>query len=306
MREYGIVSPQFWIGATGKALRGHPEAQVLALYLMTCPHANMIGVFHCPVLYMAHETGLGMEGASKGLRRLIEADFCRYDEATEEVFVVRMAAYQIGEALDPKDKRCIGIAKELDKVSSDQLRIGFSAIFSIAFNLPTARQKAAQKASPFEAPSKPLRSQEQDQEQEQEQDQDQDQEQEKVKRPVAAAPPRLPDLPDFVDRELWDAWVQGRKGKKITAVAAGLAIGQLAEWHHAGLDANAALRKAAIGGHQGLFEPSRTAGHSARDSPPTETAYQASQRRKVDILTGRNRPKTVVIEAEIATVEYAK
>ena len=57
MRDYGIVSPRFWIGETGKKLRGNPNEQVLALYLMTSPHANMIGVFHCPILYMAHETG---------------------------------------------------------------------------------------------------------------------------------------------------------------------------------------------------------------------------------------------------------
>lgn len=167
MRDYGIVSPQFWIGATGKSLRGCPEAQVLALYLMTSPHANMIGVFHCPVLYMAHETGLGIEGASKALARLIEAEFCRYDETTEEVFVVRMAAYQIGETLDPKDKRCIGVARELEKVSSEQLRIGFRARFSVAFNLPNSYIKPAPTTSPIEAPSKPLRSQDQDQEHEQ-------------------------------------------------------------------------------------------------------------------------------------------
>jgi hypothetical protein len=68
MRDFGKVNPQFWIGSTGKRLRGNPEAQLVALYLMTCPHANMIGVFHCPILYISHETGLPLEGASKGLR----------------------------------------------------------------------------------------------------------------------------------------------------------------------------------------------------------------------------------------------
>ena len=128
MRDYGIVSPQFWIGATGKSLRGHSEAQVLALYLMTSPHANMIGVFHCPILYMAHETGLGIEGLQRPLE-LIEAEFCRYDETTEEVFVVRMAAYQIGETLDPKDKRCIGVARELERCLLSNCALGFVLVF---------------------------------------------------------------------------------------------------------------------------------------------------------------------------------
>ena len=30
MRNYGTIVPQFWTGTTGKALRGHPDAQDLA------------------------------------------------------------------------------------------------------------------------------------------------------------------------------------------------------------------------------------------------------------------------------------
>ena len=205
MRDYGVVSPQFWIGATGKSLRGQPEVQVLALYLMTSPHANMIGVFHCPVLYMAHETGLGIEGASKALASLIQAGFCRYDDVTEEVFVTRMAAYQIGESLDPKDKRCIGVARELDKVSSEQLRIGFRAAFSVAFNLPVPSPKQAPVPSPSKAPLKPLRSQEQDQEQEQEQ--------------IPPAPKGVEVLPGFA--KFWEAWPSGdRKQAKSKCLEA--------------------------------------------------------------------------------------
>ena len=170
MRDYSSVSPQFWIGKTGKSLRGNLEAQLLALYLMTCPHANMIGVFHCPLVYMAHETGLPFEGASKGLRSLINAGFCQYDDETEEVFVVRMAAFQIGEGLDAKDNRCKSTAREYEKIQSALMRSAFFATYSVAFNLPGR----VEKLSPFEAPSKPLRSQEQ----EQEQDKDQDKEQE--------------------------------------------------------------------------------------------------------------------------------
>jgi hypothetical protein len=151
MREYGIVTPQFWIGNTGKALRGNLEAQVVALYLMTSPHANMIGVYYCPLDYIAKETGLPIEGASKALASLIEGEFCGVDGVTEEVFVVRMAAYQIGEQLSPKDKRCIGIARELEKVSSAELQQRFRAIYSVAYHLP----KVAGKLSPSKAPSKP-------------------------------------------------------------------------------------------------------------------------------------------------------
>jgi len=166
MRDYSVVSPRFWIGATGKELRGNAHAQVLALYLMTSPHANMIGVFHCPLIYMAHETGLGMEGASKALQSLIEAKFCTYEESSETVFVHRMAAFQIGDHLSDQDKRCKGVEREWNNIPSAQLRQAFFAIYSGAFHLP----KQAKKTRGTEAPSKPQRSQEQEQDQEQDQE----------------------------------------------------------------------------------------------------------------------------------------
>ena len=166
MRDYSKVSGQFWIGATGKSLRGDLEAQVLAMYLMTSPHAEMTGIYHCPILYMAHETGLTLEGASKGLRKLIEGAFCDYDEASETVFVYRMAAFQVGESLDPRDKRVTGISKAIEKVAVSRFRARFLSIYGQAFNL--AQQD--QNETFGEGASKPLRSQEQEQEQEQAQE----------------------------------------------------------------------------------------------------------------------------------------
>ena len=91
VRDYGKVSPHFWTGTTGKKLRNSPEAVIVAMYLMTSPHANMLGLYYMPILYVAHETGLGFEGASKGLRSACEAGFCSYDEASEMVWVHEMA-----------------------------------------------------------------------------------------------------------------------------------------------------------------------------------------------------------------------
>jgi hypothetical protein len=170
MRDYGAVSPKFWIGQTGRAMRGNVNAQLVALYLVTSPHANMIGVFYCPVEYIAKDTGLTIEGASKGLRSLIDLDFCRVDEQTEEVFVHSMAAFQIGDSLDAKDKRCIGVERELEKASSSLLKRAFRVRYAGPFNLAFPDQDDTPKTSPIEAPLKPLRSQEQEQDQEQEQE----------------------------------------------------------------------------------------------------------------------------------------
>lgn len=165
MREYGKVSPQFWVGRTGKALRGNAEVQVLALYLMTSPHANMIGVYHCPIAYMAHETGLSIEGASKALQSLIDANFCTFDVVDEYVFVHQFALHQVGESLTPTDKRCKGVENELARVPKNQCWQAFKARYAGPYNLPID----VQSASPIEAPSGPLASQKQKQKQEQKQ-----------------------------------------------------------------------------------------------------------------------------------------
>jgi hypothetical protein len=85
MRDYGKVSPHFWIGRTGKELRqAGPESQLVALYLLTSPHANMIGFITC-LAFLSHETGLTIEGARKGLNSAIEAGLWKYDDHSEMV-----------------------------------------------------------------------------------------------------------------------------------------------------------------------------------------------------------------------------
>ncbi|HUW38597.1 MAG TPA: hypothetical protein VMV91_14830 [Rhodocyclaceae bacterium] len=170
MRDYAKASPQFWIGTTGKKLRGDPEAQVVAFYLISSPHANMLGLYYLPMAYLCHETGLSQEGASKALRRVRELGFCEYDEETEMVWVIEAARFQIADQLNPSDKQTIGISNELMKLPRTKLAAGFAEKYRDPFHLSddvidSIRSKAL--ARPLEGPSKPLRSQEQEQEQEQ-------------------------------------------------------------------------------------------------------------------------------------------
>jgi hypothetical protein len=166
MREYAKISSSFWTGKTGRAIRGDSDAQIVALYLLTSPHANMIGVFYCPIAYISHETGSPLEGASKGLRRLIEEGFCTYDEDSETVWVHEMARFQIGDTLKASDNRIKDIRKRFEEIQESQIRRGFYAKYKEAFHLVETTVDDKPLPSPFEAPSKPLRSQEQEQEQE--------------------------------------------------------------------------------------------------------------------------------------------
>lgn len=172
MRGYGKVSPRFWNGPTGKAIRAlGPEAQVVALYLMTAPSSSMTGLYYLPIPILAHETGCPFEGASKALRSLSRAGFCTYDGDEEVVWVPEMAKHQIGDALKPGDKRVAGVAAALEPYRSSKFYADFIARYGAAYGVES-RPISKPLRSPLQAPSEPLRSQEQEQEQEQDQDQE--------------------------------------------------------------------------------------------------------------------------------------
>lgn len=162
-RDYAIVLPTFWTGATGRAIRAlGRDPMLLAAYLMTSPHANMIGLYHLPLAYLSHDTGIPLEGASEGLRSLGEVGFAFYDEATEVVWVPEMARFQILQgkaALKAKDKQVAGIHKLLAGFRKSVFYARFVEHYRDAFHLGAL--------PPSEAPSKGLRSQDQEQDQEQ-------------------------------------------------------------------------------------------------------------------------------------------
>lgn len=150
MRRYSQITSAFWTGNTGRAIRGDHDAQIVAMYLLTSPHATLEGVYVCPLAYIAHDTGSPLEGASKGLQRLIDAGFCTYDEDSETVWVHEMAWFQIGE-IKKGDKRLRYIQKFFDDLPESLIKQGFYERYKDIFALENKPLP-----SPLEAPSKPL------------------------------------------------------------------------------------------------------------------------------------------------------
>lgn len=167
MRDYGKVSPKFWTGKTGKAIKEDGiEATLVAMYLMTSPHADMLGIYYLPIVYIAHDTGLSIGGASKGLKSCIDANFCAYDPLLELVWVIKMAEYQIAPSLKESDNQVKAVHKAFLELPECQHLQAFYQFYKDKFHLPVH--------SFFLPPSKPLRSQEQEQEQEHEQEHEQE------------------------------------------------------------------------------------------------------------------------------------
>ena len=85
MRDYGRVYSAFWQDATMRAL---PEdARTLALYLLTCPHANLIGCFRLPAAYAADDLQWSSERVSEGFAKLCSVGFMTRDRDTQWVLI---------------------------------------------------------------------------------------------------------------------------------------------------------------------------------------------------------------------------
>lgn len=145
MRDFSQIRARFWTGRTGRALRSNRDAQVLALYLMTCQSANMIGLYYLAFPTLLHETGLTDEEAMGGFEALEAEDFARYRRDDETVWVINMLREQVGETIKPGDKRLTGVLREAEQEKRSVLYPAFFAHYQGAYKaLP----------SPLQAPSK--------------------------------------------------------------------------------------------------------------------------------------------------------
>jgi hypothetical protein len=111
----------------------------------------MIGVYVCPIVYVAHETGSPLEGATKSLQRLVNMGFCTYDEDAELVWVHEMARYQIGDELKASDNRVKDIQKQYENLPEGPIKSGFFEKYGRCFHLVEHKPLA----SPFAGPPKP-------------------------------------------------------------------------------------------------------------------------------------------------------
>jgi|GEM_PF-1275159 len=213
MRDYGKVSPQFWMGKTGKALRREgAAAQLVALYLITCPHANMLGLYYLPLSYIAHDTGLSLEEAERGLQGCIASGMCLYDDFSEMVWIFEMARFQVADELKGRDLRIKAVQGAYDALPANPFLPAFFERYAAALGMVSGRFEDGS-ATPFEGASKPLRSQEQEQEQNQQHHQDQGQPQEQehdaMRGDFAQLSPAEEPQPLYVEKKSY-LWTQGR------------------------------------------------------------------------------------------------
>lgn len=155
MRDYTRISPAFWTGRTGRALRRNPDAQRLALYLLSCPAATMIGVFYVASPTICHEVGLEPEILDALWLVLEQLDFAYFDPETEMVWVPNMAREQLDDTLKPGDRRISGVVRQLDSIRRHRFARAFWDRYAVAFSI-AGHGEAQALVGLFAAPAKPI------------------------------------------------------------------------------------------------------------------------------------------------------
>lgn len=87
MRDYGKVYTAFWISEDARDFS--EDGRMLSLYLMTCPHGNMVGCFRLPNAYAADDLKWGNERVSKGFAELYQKGFAYRCERSSWVVIHR-------------------------------------------------------------------------------------------------------------------------------------------------------------------------------------------------------------------------
>lgn len=146
MRKYATISPMFWVRGSGKRLRGNASAQLVALYLMSCPAASIVGIYPLSLPTLCHETGLDAEGARKALADLAHEGFAHWDEDEELVWVPGLALHQVGERISvsakgKKDYRHSAIVKALEPFRNHRFYAQFIDRYGLAYLLTETEEK---------------------------------------------------------------------------------------------------------------------------------------------------------------------
>ncbi|HKX17145.1 MAG TPA: hypothetical protein VJT33_03945 [bacterium] len=259
----------------------------------------MIGVYYLPLPTLCHEVNITARAARAALQALADVGFASYDETTASVWVPEMARYQIGPALQPRDKRITAILKMLAPFAAHPFAERFIAKYGEAFLL-----RAMPLQCPSEGPSEALGSQEQDQEQDQDHDQ-------------KAAPANDDGLTPEGLKDLWNKIIQRPAVEKMTATRVAHSKARIREhpdpaWWRSVFEkipTTPFLRGESKNGWRATFDwivandtngvkisegqyfVTNSASQAGRVAPPVPRRTMADHRRDVDALIGEVTPK---------------
>lgn len=149
MRSYGITKGRFWNGPTGRDIRAAgSDAQLVALYLFTNPHANAVGLYYLPFELLEKQLALPRYRIERALLALDRLRFAHFDAATEVVWVREMAHHQLGGKLPVGDGRLKAASRIYCEVPPNPYLSEFFDRYHDELKLPDRRVGTIPQASP--------------------------------------------------------------------------------------------------------------------------------------------------------------
>lgn len=91
MRDYGRVHTSLWASDTLAGISD--DARLLALYLLTCSHSTMGGIYRLPDGYVAEDLGWTTERFHSCLETLSDRGFIRYCQKAKWVWIVKFLVW---------------------------------------------------------------------------------------------------------------------------------------------------------------------------------------------------------------------
>lgn len=141
MSKYS-VDEKFWSGETGRELKMlGKDAQLLALFLITNPMANPLGLYNFTIEHVVRYLPMSVDEARLAMDALIGVDFVSYNDDTGMVFVHNMVSYQNGFNLKVTDTRLVSIHNKLRELPANEPLVQkFKAMYSDYLHLPKDNQ----------------------------------------------------------------------------------------------------------------------------------------------------------------------
>ncbi len=87
MRDYGKVHTSFWTSLNIRSMS--EDGRALAMYLLTCPHGTIAGVFRLPDGYACEDLQWSPERVKEGFDELFRNGFANRCETTKWVWIVK-------------------------------------------------------------------------------------------------------------------------------------------------------------------------------------------------------------------------
>jgi hypothetical protein len=168
MRDYGKVQTTFWTSQDTSTMSD--TGRMLALYLLTSPHSNILGCFHLPIGYVCEDLKWAPTRVEEGFAELFDKGFATHDKASK--WVVMHAYLKWNPIENPNQGISAGRLFEQIPDKSTVKPALAAALREFAKHFPRSiLDHFATVAQPL---PKPFRNQEQEQEQEQQQEQEQE------------------------------------------------------------------------------------------------------------------------------------